>query len=405
MNSTKLKFLVVVQDLRISGTSEGIVSRSFLARLRQVFPLACIDVVYLRNHHNNDELQLIDVNKIEDSFISSHIPWWILWGNKFWWRATGISLKDNYRISRYRKHLKKIDFKNYDHIFFRSSGQDFELLRALKNLPVLKEAILNFHDPYPIFWDNGAKKQPSRLEYMKFKEMWEIVMKSRACMSPSLMLSQDLENLYGSKKTFYLLPHQFVSDVFKKADPNNIRNREKKVVLSYHGAVQLGRNIDILISAYIELMEEHPRFLEETELVLRLRGAHTRRLKEKFQHPNVVFANPVDFASSFLEQKKETDILIVLENCSTHSNILVGKAPLLAYLQKPVLSLSPARSEMKRILTDNMYYAGCDDKNDIKDKLSTLIEDRFVQLTKHHPFGIYFELLNFEKYLARILAT
>ena len=38
------KFLIVEQDLRVSGTSQGIISRSFIAKLRMAHPNAIIDV-------------------------------------------------------------------------------------------------------------------------------------------------------------------------------------------------------------------------------------------------------------------------------------------------------------------------------------------------------------------------
>ncbi len=45
-----IKFLVIEQDLRVSGTSQGIISRSFLGKLRKAYPDAIIDVVYLKQY-------------------------------------------------------------------------------------------------------------------------------------------------------------------------------------------------------------------------------------------------------------------------------------------------------------------------------------------------------------------
>src|SRR5690606_32608626 len=98
---------------------------------------------------------------------------------------------------------------------------------------------------------------------------------------------------------------------------------------------------------------------EKTEIILRIRGNHTQRLKEKYKHPNIEILDTLDFCSSAMEQKFETDILIVLENCAPHSNILVGKAPFLASLKKPVLSLSPLRSEMRLIVESQQFLADC----------------------------------------------
>lgn len=406
MNKKDPKILIVAQDLRISGTSEGIVSRSFIARLRQIYPQAILDIVYFRNHQNEDRLDLLPVNNIQQYFIKKKIPLYITWLNKLWWRINGTSLNDLVHLKKFRRVLSKLDYKGYDHIFIRSSGQEYEVIRALQNLPILKDSVINFHDPYPVFWDTGSNRPARKIEFAQFQEMWQIVRSARACISPSHMLSQDLEHLYGSRKKFFVLPHQYVPEVFKnETNNNNVRKRRKEVIISYQGAVQLGRNLDILLEAYIELVNNYEILKSETELNLRLRGGHTKRLMRDYNHSNINFLKPVEFAISSFEQGRESDILIILENCAAHSNILVGKAPLLAHFKKAVLSLSPERSEMRRILQDDKYCAKCNDKEEIKLKLSNLIAEILEgKRNEQQPFGDYFELENFTKNLEQILA-
>ena len=69
-----IKFLVIEQDLRVSGTSQGIISRSFLSKLRKAYPEAVIDVVYLKQAPSNDQLELLPVNSIEEHVLNLKIP-------------------------------------------------------------------------------------------------------------------------------------------------------------------------------------------------------------------------------------------------------------------------------------------------------------------------------------------
>ena len=65
-----MKFLVIEQDLRVSGTSQGVISRSFLAKLRIAYPDAIIDVVYLKQYVSDDQLGLLPVDSIVEKVIN-----------------------------------------------------------------------------------------------------------------------------------------------------------------------------------------------------------------------------------------------------------------------------------------------------------------------------------------------
>ena len=69
-----MKFLVLEQDLRISGTSQGIISRSFLSKLRMAYPESSIDVVYLKQYESEDQLHLLPVNSIESHILNLKTP-------------------------------------------------------------------------------------------------------------------------------------------------------------------------------------------------------------------------------------------------------------------------------------------------------------------------------------------
>jgi glycosyltransferase involved in cell wall biosynthesis len=401
-----MKFLVIVQDLRISGTSEGIVSRSFLSKLRKTYPNSIIDVVYIKHFKNDDQLDLLSVDTMNIFFVDFKVPFFTRLLNKFFCRFLHRSLNNSHIVNKYTSIVAKIPFEQYNNIFMRSSGLEFEVIRSAKDLPILKNAIINFHDAYPVFWDSGSKLKLTPIELFKLKEMWEIVKQCKSCISPASLLSEDLQYLYGASKKFYTLPNQYDESVFDFSDLNSVRKKEKPITISYHGAIQFARNIDILIDAYLELVKQNNTYKENTEFIIRVRGFHNERLRKKYSDDqNVIILEGVDFANSSYEQSHETDILIILENCSLHSNILVGKAPFLASIKKPVLSLSPEKSELRRIIKNEKYIATCSDSNEIKHKLESLIKDRMNSKSEVSPFGDYFGDANFKSMIEKLISN
>ena len=87
-----IKFLVIEQDLRVSGTSQGVISRSFLAKLRMAYPNAIIDVLYLKHHESEDCLDLLPIDSIVTHVLNLKIPFFTKWYNKLYWRLFNISL-------------------------------------------------------------------------------------------------------------------------------------------------------------------------------------------------------------------------------------------------------------------------------------------------------------------------
>lgn len=399
-----MKFLVIAQDLRGWGTSEGIVSRSFLAKLRTAYPQSIIDVVYLKWDDSIDRLDLLPIDSIETHIVNLKTPFITKWVNKIYWRLFHVSLAKQHDHNIYKSYIAKIDYHPYDHIFIRSAGTEHEIILGCKDLPILKKAIVNFHDPYPKFWYPGSTSELTNLEMFKVKKMFEVVCQAKTCMSSASLMSEDLQTLYGNRKKFHHLPHQFDASVFDFSDVNAVLKKSKKVMISYHGAIMFGRNVEILLEAYQELIENNSVYKENTEFVIRVKGIDVEQLAAKYSEvENISILKTLIFSTSCAEQTNAADINIILENGPLYSNILVGKAPFLAAIGKPLLSLSPERSEIRRIIKDKQYIASCNDKEEIKQKLKNLIDNRMHSNEEVYPFGDYFSDENFKIYLDAIL--
>jgi hypothetical protein len=271
-------------------------------------------------------------------------------------------------------------------------------------LPILKRANLIFHDPYPLAWYIGTTSECSNLELFRLKHTMEIVAQAKTCSSTAQYMSHDLQYLYASKKKFHTLAHQFDAAVFDLSDTSQMLKKTKKVNISYHGALMFGRNVKNLLLAYEQLLQENPEFEQQTEFVLRLKGEGVKQLKARFRNvSNIQILDTVNFSNSSNEQIHESDIVVILENGPLHCNILVGKAPFLAAYQKPVLCISPEKSELRTIISDERCIANMHDIIEIKSKLQALIVDRLVSNEPFYPFGNYFSDENFKKQLDEIL--
>jgi hypothetical protein len=399
-----MKFLIIEQDLRISGTSQGVISRSFVAKLRKAYPKGIIDVVYLKQNASDDQLHLLPVDHIETHVLNLKIPFFTKLVNKFYWRLFHVSLNERYIHNAYASYIAKVEYESYDHIFIRSAGIEHEIILATHNLPILKKAIVNFHDPYPLPWYVGSQKTLSNIEFFRLRKIIEVVEQAKTCTSSAHLMSNDLQYLYASKKTFYTLPHQYDEGVFDLSDKECVLKKTKKVTISYHGAIMFGRNADIVLDAYKELVKKNETYKEYTEFIMRLKGSDNLRLRNKYASiKNIQIFDTLNFSNSSNEQIHETDIAIILENGPLYCNILVGKAPFLASYKKPILSISPKRSELRNCIIDQKYIAAMDNKEEIKFKLEQLIINRMSSNEEVFPFGDYFSDKNFKKCLDDIL--
>lgn len=399
-----MRFLVITQDLRISGTSAGLVNRSFLAKLRKAYPNAIIDVHYLIHRATEDRLDLLPVSSIKRHIVNIKIPAYVVFLNRFYWRLFHVSLNERFRQKQFAKIISKIDINIYDHIFISSSGTGHETILATHNLPILKRANIIFHDPYPLAWYEGYNKAPSNLDLFRLKQVIEVAAQAKTCSSTAKYMSHDLKSIYAYKKRFYTLPHQFDSSVFDASDTLNVIKKSKKVCISYHGALMFGRNAYNLLLAYQKLLKEDVTYNDLTEIVLRVKGDEVEKLKQDFGGiENIKILNTLNFSNSYNEQIYETDILIILENGPDYCNILVGKAPCIASCNKPVLCLSPKKSELRDIIVDERCIANMNDVMDIKEKLKNLIDNRLRTKESFFPFGDYFSNENFKLMLNKIL--
>lgn len=365
-----MNFLIITQDLRISGTSQGIIERSFLSKLRKIYPEAIIDVLYLCSNHNDENLDILPINSIKKKVINRTIPFHVKWINRISRRFFNYLYAENYIHQLFANEIKKVDYLKYDHIMVRSAGLEHETVLAMHNLPILKHTIVNFHDPYPYAWYKGKSTKVNSNELKRLQKVIQITSDAKACCASAYYMAKDLQYLYASDKIFHTLPHQFSFDGFDLSDTKQIRRKAKKIQISYHGALMFGRNIFTVVEAFKQLQNEHEWIKNDVEFILRVQGDGVNKLKEMVKDSDTILVlDTLNFSNSSNEQIHESDINIILENGPYYCNILGGKVPFLFALDKKVFISSPERSELRRYLPNYPFLCDMNDLEDTKSKL------------------------------------
>lgn len=397
-----MKILILAQDLRISGTSEGLVSRSFIAGISEYLPNSEIDLVYLKTHSSDDSLHLLPVKLLKESIIKLKPNLLTKWINRFTMRLLNFSFYEWKIITQFNKHTKSLDLSQYDVVFARSSGLNFELIRALKFLKSLDNIIVNIHDPYPLSYHPNNKRKVNKYDEFLIKEMSAVLSRSRNAICPSNKLANYLNKIYGIDK-IRVLPHHYNPRIINLSYHNSNLSKYYEVSAHYHGSLDYGRNVDGLLSSYIKLLQRKPLFREKTELVLRLKSNKIFELRDRYQHPNIKILEGVDLCTSIYEQKELSDLNIILDNGPDYSNILVGKAPVLSYLAKPVFIIAPNDSELFDVTQDKNMIANRNDLIDIENKLDSILEKLISQQKSEDTFGEYFSKNEFNNRLNQLL--
>lgn len=399
-----MKVLIILQDLRVSGTSEGIVSRSFIGKLSHLYPNAVLDVHYFMYYKHEYDKGILPVNSITEYLIKRKPSFLLKITNAIYRRVFTKSLYKLLLLNQYKKPISKINADEYDLVFVRSAGLEYETILGLEGLPILSKAIINFHDPFPLFFDCSGTSTLTEKDLIDFKAMYTVVQNAFRCTTPSHLLSKDLQLIYGSQKKFYTLPHQFDKHVFDLSKVTQVRKKQKPISISYHGGLQFGRNIDILIDAYVALIRKNKLIMEQSELVLRVKSSQNSRLKDKYKaFETIHILDGLDFSNSANEQREQADIIVLIESVLDYSNILLGKAPFVASLNKPVLALLPKVCELRTIINDDKYMATSNDQNDIALKLEALIVASIDQNKVVTAFADYFSDENFISMVDRII--
>ena len=381
-----MKILIMCEVLDLEGTSEGIVSNSFIIKYLKSFPDHHVEVMYIRSvkrGFKNDNRNTFALQKHIFSRRKFNLFAKIL--NKL----VNKKIYECPNIKKFKNILSNQDLSKYDNIFVRSGGLSYYLVRSLKDNCNLNKMILYFHDPYPPSIYPGSNSEFSKSEYFKIKEMRAIVQKAKTVFSPSKKLSNDLGFLFGRR--FKTIPHQFDEAIFSNYKINKNEDLDDDhFYIMYHGAIQHDRNLDLVLKVFTELLVKYSSF-EKFKFIIRSNGNEVNYLKKKYEyHKNIIFLKKISAYESFIEQKKYASLSIILETNGEYSNILGGKVPMLVSFNANILCITSKDSELKRLLKKSPENYSEYNFNNIEEKLKLKLDDILKGDDYSNPLQGYF---------------
>ena len=370
-----MNILILAESLRINETSSGIVSSTFIKALSLNSRVNHIDVLYQKDFDypvswlDDKKIRLIPLQvKVSQSLLKK-IPKIRALPAYF----TGLSLDMLAQVKNWQEQTEQLlNQKKYDLIIALGTGSSFmphyALLKVKTTIPVL----FNFHDPYPMSrYPEPYRKKPNFIYFHQERFLRKMFKKAGALSFPSEYLKDFMLQGTQFRDKAFVLPHVGISldNIPSKTEDLEVHLPKGKFNLLHAGTLLGPRKVDALFRAFERLSGEDDEFSQKTVLTVLGKVAKEHRYLEKLSGKTQgnlrVITQRVSYPKS-LELLRQCDMALVVEADADFSPFMPGKLADIFYYEKPVLALTPERSEVRRILgKDYPYVARVNDTGTI----------------------------------------
>ena len=253
--------------------------------------------------------------------------------------------------------LNKYDRQQFDLIVTLSIGESYRPHYTLLKTPIWHEIwVAYIHDPYPFqnypqpytFFPKGGHQK-----HDFFKKVTKSCFKAGF---PSLFLAYHMKKFYPCLKgKSIVLPHQYDSNV--QRDPEPIFLEKDAFNLVHAGNLLDGRSPKGLLEGFKLFLEKYPEYGTNCYLYLVGYSGSYSKLINSFDHyKQIVHHSNVDYSCS-LTLQYNASVNIILEASKTDfSPFLPAKMAHCVMVDRPILALSPEKSEVRRLLTKSYPY-------------------------------------------------
>jgi len=259
----------------------------------------------------------------------------------------------------FQKVLNVLDTSNFHLVITLSQGESFVPHHAvLKSSRFHEKWLAYIHDPYPMAcypksyaWDGPGTNQK--------KEFMQAVCDYASFLSfPSLLLSEWMQKFYRfDSKKVKIIPHQIDRVLKKKSE---LRHKsffdKKKFNLLYAGHLLSQRNPFPIIDAFNLFIDEYNGSFDNCQLTFigPVSSAWKNKLTE-ISSDHIKFYPTHDFEFT-IQLQQQASVNIIIEANDDHSPFLPAKFPHCVFSQRPMLVLSPLKSELRRILGETFPF-------------------------------------------------
>lgn len=304
---------------------------------------------------------------------------------------------DTKSITTYLKH--KLD--NEDLIITLSKGASFRPHYAMLKLPKYHNKWMAYvHDPYPFHcypkpydWiESGYKKKE-----LFFKNVSE---KARYSGFPSKLLKEWMGNFFPNfLKTGIVIPHQTFSENFENSTLPTYFDTTKFTIL-HAGNLMKQRSPKGLIEGYKLFLKNNSTAKNDSQLLLLGNADYHKKMLLKYDNEIeelYISEGNVPFEIVYHLQQ-EVSVNIILESKSNISPFLPGKFPHCVTANKPIISLSPIKSETRRLL--GIDYPYCTEVDNYKE-IARFFEELYL-IWKNNPTNLKLNRKDLEEYVSPV---
>lgn len=355
------RILIVCEDLRINNTSAGIGRSKFIKMLYQSgYELTVITensfdypITWLPKEVVVKKFEIPEVKKSSIDYIPKikAIPVYL----------SGFSKSFKNKKKYYKIEIEKeLSRQEYDSIYALSTGNSFVSHFALAEMNLSIPFYVNIHDPFPMhLYPVPYQKRKDWLNSILEKKFGKVLEKAKAISFPSKQLMDDMAKAFPiiTQKGF-VLPHIGTSlENLPEENTDDIVLDKSKINLLHAGTLLGPRNPKFLLQAISELNQENEDFAQKVTFTFI--GKVNKALTDVISRndlKNVTFLTSRMSYKKSLQLIEQADASFVIEAIADFSPFLPGKVADIAFAEKPIIGLSPKKSEVRRLLGDNYPY-------------------------------------------------
>ena len=276
------------------------------------------------------------------------------------------------RIQNIKKFLKK-NIDNYDVLILLSAGLGFTPHQSIfDNKKIKKKHIVSvYHDPFPLSaYPKPYKKNSKLKEYFKIKNLQESLNLSNTIIFPSLRLYEWYLNDYKINiNRVKIIPHS-VSNT-ENLTENDFQKNTNKTIITHTGTLLKQRNPSTIL-------EENEK--SNSKLNFNFYGFTDKNVYEqikKFESENIkIHKERISYKES-LNILRQSDFLLLIESNGEYNPFLPTKFVDYINVEKPIIILSPKKSEVSRLVGSNYpFLSELNDRNKISNILDRKIKDK-----------------------------
>lgn len=360
------RILVIAESIDVNTTSGAKANVALINAL-----LLCNYTVTVL-HYTRKAILLPDINCINIKENKSSLYYFLSRAQRVFQRVTKINISRNleyifghsftfYNDSKSIAKAISKHYNNHDLIVTLSQGASFRPHHAMLRFPELYNKWLAYvHDPYPFHlypkpynWVEAGHKKKEQF----FRTVSESAKYSGF---PSQLLKEWMGQFFPKfLDTGFIIPHQQLKiDVLQDLGEYNSLLDEDTFTLLHAGNLMKQRPPLPLINAYKKFLEANPKAKQHSRLLLIGPASyHKKNLeKESALLPQLKLhlqSVPFEIVNTL---QHNVSVNIILESNSEISPFLPGKFPHCVYANKPILALSPKKSEVRRLLGKKYLY-------------------------------------------------